>query len=397
MGFHGLWLKRVWFSFKTIFQFSSLFSFLGLILAVAVLTVAVLIINSFSSGLEKALIDRQGHIHIQTSQPVLKEELLKSLSPYKDSFANQALFLSFEALILKAEQFKAVLVSAIEDDKLQSLSFIKNRLLEGSLNSASDFIIVGSELAKELNLSVGSDVSLIISQNKDSHLSKKQAQFKISAIIDFGHYEFNSSLALMPLSSAKALGLHHISGANLWLKNKKHTDLIHKKIQDSLKDMYLVQTWKDGERDFFKVIESDKKIIFFVLLILIISAGFNVSSSLFVQVFKKTKDISILKAMGAKQKLIRNLFLLNGLIVGCIGSAFGILAGALLSYFLVFIQNKWHFIPSQAYQVSKIIWAWNSLDLALIFIVSLIVVILSSVLPARRAYKMSVTKGLSYN
>ena len=143
------------------------------------------------------------------------------------------------------------------------------------------------------------------------------------------------------------------------------------------------------------MIESDKKIIFFVLFILIVAAGFNISSSLFVQVFRRTKDISVLKAMGAKKKLIRNLFLLNGLILGFFGSIMGISTGLFICYLLIFAQNKWRFIPAKVYQINEIVWNWQSTDLFLIFIVSLAVVILSSLLPAGRAYKMDVKAGLS--
>ena len=144
------------------------------------------------------------------------------------------------------------------------------------------------------------------------------------------------------------------------------------------------------------MIESDKKIIFLVLLILIVSAGFNVSSSLFIQVFKRTKEISILKAMGVRKGVIRNLFLLNGFILGFFGSVLGIIFGLLIFGLLVFLQNQWSFIPAQSYQISEIAWSWSFFDLLQIFLVSLFVIVLSSVLPARRAYKMNVKRALSY-
>ena len=395
MAFYILWLKRVLFSAKTVFQFSSLFSLFGLILAVAVLTVAVLAVNGFSSGLEKALVDKQGHLRIQSDHGVLKEDLLEITEDYKDFFDKTVFFLSFEALIVKGQSFKGAFFEAIEDKKLKSLSFLKNRMIEGHLDFSSTFVVLGSELAEELNLSVGSKVSVIVSQGLN--LSRKQAQFKLAGIIDFGRYEFNSFFALMPLSSSQILGFNQVSGMSLWLKDKSRVAFLKRELSQALPPHYSIQSWKDSDRAFFEIIESDKKIIFFVLLILIISAGFNVSSSLYIQVFKRTKEISILKAMGIKRTAIRNLFLLNGFILGAFGSALGLILGLLICALLIFLQNQWHFIPAQAYQINEIAWAWSFFDILQIFLISLFVIVLSSVLPARRAYKMNVKRGLSYD
>ena len=397
VAFYWLWLKRVLFSSKTIFQFSALFSLFGLILAVASLTVAILSVNGFSSGLEKTLVDKQGHLRIQAKNNIFKEELLEDITDYKDFFSNQALFLSFEALILHEGRFKGVFFEAVQDEKLKSFSFLKNRILEGDLESSEPFVILGSTLAQELNLSVGSEVLVIVSQSEDSYFSRKQSQYKVSALVDFGRHEFNSRFVLMPLSSAQVLGMDKVSGVSLWLKRKDQTDFLNKRLKNTLEDSYFVSSWKDMDKNFFEVIESDKKIIFFVLFILIIAAGFNVSSSLFVQVFRKTKDISILRAMGAKKGTIRNLFLLNGLILGAFGTALGIFVALLLCYMLIFIQNRWRFLPAKVYKINEIVLDWQSMDMLLIFIVSLIVVILSSFLPANRAYKMNVKTGLSYD
>ena len=396
MAFYILWLKRVLFSSRIVFQFSSLFSLFGLVLAVSALTVAILSVNGFSSGLEKTIIDKQGHLRIQSESPALKKDLLENLADYQEEFFQQTVFfLSFEALIVGGRSFKGAFFEAIEDEKLKKLSFLKERMIEGGLDFSSPFVILGSELAKELNLALGSEVSVIVSQG--SSLSRTQAQFKLGGLIDFGRYELNSFFVLMPLSAGAELGFDKVSGLNVWLKNKKQTEFLKRELLQTLPPRYSVQSWKDSDRAFFEVVESDKKIIFFVLLILIISAGFNISSSLFIQVFKRTKDISILKAMGISQTAIRNLFLLNGFILGFFGSVLGLILGLLIFALLIFLQNQWSFIPAQSYQISQIAWSWSFFDILQIFLISLLVIILSSVLPARRAYKMNVKRALSYD
>ena len=398
MNLYILWFRRILFSPQALFQFSSLFSLFGLVLAVASLTVALLAVNSFSAGLELVLIDRQGHILVQSESPSSKEELWEELSFYENQIENEVFFLSFEALLVKDKLFKGVLFEAIEDEKLKELSFFKKRLLEGDLESGAEHsIIIGSELGKILNLSVGSQVSVISAQSEDPLFSRQQAEFQVAGVIDFGRHDFNSFFALMPLSSAKKMGFDKISGVKLWLKDKEQSFSLTRELSQNLSSLYSVQSWRSADPVFFEIIQSDKKIIFFVLIVLVISAGFNISSSLFTQVFRRTKEINILKALGIENARLRNLFLLNGLVLGCAGVFLGILLGLSACYLLVFIQNKWYIIPAQTYQIHEIVWRWNDSDLFLIFSLSLLVIVLSSILPARRACKINIKQALSYD
>lgn len=400
MKLYFLWLKRILFSSQSLFQFSSLFSLIGLVLAVCSLTVAVLIINAFSTGLESVLIDRQGHVQVQSDHTFESEESLDWLSDYQEDIKNQVFFLSFEGLIVEGQSFKGALFEAIEDEKIKELAFFKKRLQEGALNKTSPFILIGSELAKQLKVSVGDQLSVVVPQSKEGVFSRRQAQFELAGIMDFGSYEFNSFFVLMPLSSAQKFlfpqSPHQVSGIKLWLWNKDKSTGISQDIAQILGDSYLVTSWKSADPVFFEIIESDKKIIFFVLLILIVSAGFNVSSSLFVQVFRRAKEINLLKAIGIRQSSLRNLFLLNALVLGCLGSSAGLILGLIFCRLLIFLQNQWQLIPIQTYQISEMTWSWRFSDLLFIFFISLLIIVLSAVLPARRAYKMNIKQALSY-
>ncbi len=398
--FYWLWLKRVLLAPRNIFQFSTLFSLFSLILGVASLTTAVLAINGFSLGLEKAIVDMSGHIIVSLEQNQTQEQVLDDISYYDKVIKNKMAFLSSDGLVLHEKQFKGLFIEGIEDSKLVNSEFLQNRILKGKIKKSKDFLIVGKSLAKELNLNIGSSVPLILSGGTDAYFSRKQKIFKVGAIGDFGRYNFNSRYVLMPLSSLQSLAKKSgkISGIRLWLKNSNRAEALSQKMNKRMaKKKYNIYSWKDLDRNFFEIINMDKKIIFLVLLILILAAGFNVSSSLFIQVFKKTRDISILKSMGGTKSLIRNLFLLNGLILGFVGTCLGLLIGWSVCYGLIYLQDRWNFIPEEIYQVNKIVLQWKGQDFLFIFISSLVVVLLSSFIPARRAYKMDVKKGLSYD
>ncbi len=398
--FYWLWLKRILLTPRNIFQFSTLFSLLSLILGVASLTTALLAVNGFSLGLEKAIVDMSGHIIVSLEKDKTQEQVVNDISPYNHLIKDKMVFLSSEGLILHSKQFKGLFIEGVEDDKWRHSQFLQNRILEGSIKNSKDFLIVGKSLAKELDIDVGSSVPMILSGDTSSYFSRKQKLFKVGAIGDFGRYDFNSRYVLMSLSSLQSLEKQDekISGIRLWLKNSREADTLVQEMKEKLKRKgYIIYSWKDIDRRFFEIINMDRKIIFLVLLILIFAAGFNVSSSLFIQVFKKTKDISILKSMGAKPSFIRNLFLLNGFILGFVGTCLGLLLGWAICYGLIFLQDQWNFIPEEVYQVNKFVLQWKVQDFLFIFISSLIVVLFSSFAPARRAYKLNVKEGLSYN
>lgn len=412
MFFYWLWLKKSLLSFRYIFQFSSLFSFLSLILGIASLTIALLFVNGFSSGLEKSIVDMNGHVVILTDNKKSKTDLLIDISPYRKFIKSQSLFLSSEALALSSTKFQPLIIEAIEDNQLHNSQFLSRRILQGKIRSSKDFILVGKAIAKEMDLKIGSVLPIVVSNDNKSYFSRQKKQFKVGAVADFGRYSFNSRYVVMALSVLQQIKTQKnktsvsmiksndfqekVSGIRLWLKDGRQSESLAYLIGAQLEESYQVYSWKDLDRNFFKMIEMDKKIIFFVLLILILAAGFNVSSSLFVQVFKKTKDIGILKSMGAKKALIRNIFILQGFVMGLIGTCLGILLGWIISFILIGLQNKFNFIPEQVHQVNQIVLEWKSWDMMLIFFSSLVVVMLSSLLPARRAYKLNVKEALSY-
>lgn len=398
MFFYWLWFKRSLLSLRNLFQWSAMFSLLSLILGVASLTTALLFINGFSSGLERSIVDLSGHVIVISKQDQKSELFLQKLKPYQDFLKGQALFLSSQALAVHSNQFEMLQVESLEDAWYQNSSALKSRLLEGSIKTSENGIVIGQALAKKMNLKINSPLTLVTFQGDSSFFSRKKKTFQVDAIADFGWHKFNLRYVSLPLSTLQKMEgkTSYVSGVRLWLKEGDQSEKIARLINNSWGENYQAYLWKDLNRGFFEAIEMDKKIIFFVLLILIFSAGFNVSSSLFVQVFRQTKDIGILKSMGAKKTLIRNIFILQGLIIGCIGTSLGILLAWLLSFGLVQLQNQLHFIPQEVYKVNQMVLEWDWKDMSLVFFLSLLVVIISSLWPAKRAYQLQVKETLSY-
>lgn len=395
--FYRLWLKRVLFSTRNLFQFSSLFSLFGLILAVAALSTALLVIDGFSAGLKRAIWDISGHVMILSEEPLPKEIFHKKLAAYKHKIHRQQDFLSFEGLILNGKDFKGAFFEGSNTELLKNSRF-KKRLLAGTLKPNS--LIVGKTLAKDLNIKVGSRVLVVVPKKSrhTSHFSRKQKKFSVSGIANFGRHSLNSRYVFMPLDLAQVLKQQKgsISGSRLWLNDPNDSEKTTLRLSQQ-NPLWIVSSWKDLERHFFEVIEMDKKIIFFVLLILIFAAGFNVSGSLFVTVFRRTREISILKAIGASGKLITGLFLMEGLVLGLMGAVLGAGLGLGLCYGLLKLQSHLNFIPLEVYQINEIVLQLSGSDAVKVLLATLTMSFLASLLPALRAYRKDVTEGLAWD
>ena len=396
--FYRIWFRRLLLSPRDIFQLTSLFSVVSLILGVAVLTTALLAVNGFSLSLQKVIVDRNGHLVFLTERERPVEKVLEKIQPYGSDVTNRVPFLSFEGLILTSREMKGVIFEGMD---FKSLSAdLKSRILKGKMDFEKPVVILGSALAKDLKVSVGSSLQGVVLESvRGRSFSRKKKSFVVGSVTDFGKHDLNSRYVLMSLDTAQKFtgGGRKISGARLWLKDGKKAESISRILNyQHAHRGYRAVSWMDMEKSFFHIIRSDKKIIFLVLLILIIAGGFNVSSALFVQVLKKTGEIGILKAVGAGDGFILRIFLLRGLLLGCVGGILGLFTGSAVFRALMFFQKKWNFFPGEIYQISEVAFQWKTWDLALVFIVTLIVVLLAGVLPARRACRVSIKDSLNY-
>ena len=175
---YRLWLKRILFSTRNLFQFSSLFSLFGLILAVAALSTALLVIDGFSAGLKRAIWDISGHVMILSEEPLPEEVFHKKLAVYKNKINRRRDFLSFEGLILKGKNFKGALFEGLDTDRLKNSRFEK-RLVKGALKQNS--LIVGKALAKDLNIAIGSRVLVVVPHKQRNFLPFFQKTKKLSS------------------------------------------------------------------------------------------------------------------------------------------------------------------------------------------------------------------------
>ena len=389
-----VWLKRLLLSPRHFLKLEAVISLLGLTLAVMCVTITLIIMSSYEATLKNTLISRTGHLVLfNRGKTVSSLELEKKIQSFSDQVKASSTFVSMEALALSLGETAGVLVEGLPLS--QSVLDFQSQLIDGQLIKNPYSASLGKDLASKLKLKVGSSFYIAVPQEGSSPRLQK---LSVSGILDLGRYDFNSRYITISLPLAQKI---------LDLKNKEVTGI--RVLMNSEKDIqplvsqlashtnYEVRDWKSINKNLFFAIKKEKTIIFFILLILIISASFNISNQFSLQVMKRFKDIGILKAMGTSKSTIAQLFLSQAIVLGFLGLILGFSLAIGLCYYLT-SYNVWgSFIPSNIYELNHIILKLNILDFILISIFTMVICLLSVWLPIKKAVRLIPYEGLRFD
>lgn len=368
----------------------STISVLGIGVGVAALIVVLAVMNGFDADLRDRIIGMRSHLVIEKEKgiddPLAVIEKLGAVP----SVTGSAPFVEGQALLQKGEWAGGVLVRGIDLERERSVSKFFDHVTEGALTEKPDGVVLGSELAKRFRLVVGSEVQ-VLTQN-----AKKPATFKVEGLFTSGLYEYDANLMFLSLQSAQTLfGMKTAaSGISVSLREADLAAGAKRRIQESLGHPYFVRTWMDMNKTLFGALKLEKLVMFLILALIILVACLNIAGSLTVMVMDKTKDIGVLKALGATRWGLVKIFALNGLVTGFLGAALGWAAGTGLCAFL-----KTHTLvelPKEIYYLDRLPVKMDAQDSAVIVAVAVGLSFLSALYPALVAGRLDPVKALRY-
>ena len=286
-------------------------------------------------------------------------------------------------------------IKILKDSGLQNLKQIKGR---GNSKSFVPGIILGKELARNLGVVKGDAVYLISSQGMISPIGYLPAmkRFKVAGLFESGMYEYDGSLAYINLKDAQKI-LHMegaVTGIEVRVKDVYDARNIAEKIVSSLGFPYWAKDWMQMNHNLFSALKLEKTVMFIILALIVLVAAFNIASTLIMMVMGKTKDIAILKAMGAMDSSIRKIFIFNGMIIGSVGTTLGVCLGCIMCELL----EKYKFIelPGDVYYISTLPVRLNPMDVLIIAAAALIICFVATLYPARQASKLNPVEAIRY-
>ncbi|MFL2883075.1 MAG: lipoprotein-releasing ABC transporter permease subunit [Pelagibacteraceae bacterium] len=384
----------------------SIFSFLGIMLGVAILIIVMSVMNGFRTELTNKILGFNPHIIIKPYNNIISEDFkVKLKSDFKDFKITEAY--NGEAVLITNDLAKGIMIKGLEENKSYNYEFLKDNIIDGSYkNFNKGSIILGKELAISLGVVVGDYLNIMSSAFISTPIGgiPKQEQFKISAVFSTGFYEFDQNVAFLNLNDALSFFNKKKEDSNLeiYLKNPILADKFKEEIE-KINESFYVYTWTDLNKSFFGALKVERNVMFLILTLIIIVAAFNIISGLTILIKNKTKEIAILKTLGLSNLSITKSFFLTGFTIGLIATISGIFFGVVFSFYIeeirYFISSTFNLkiFPPDIYFLEEMPSEINLSSVSLIFVFSLVITSLASYFPAKIITKMSTIKALKYD
>jgi len=405
-----LLIKRFLFSKKTdgFISIFSWFSIIGITIGVAAIIIVMAVMNGFREELTSRLLGINGHLNIYSNTgQITKEEVNIIKSDFSD---NQLIpLIQTQALVISNEFSKGVFLRGYDNEYLDDLHFLKQNIVEGKLfgNNIND-IVIGYVLANKFGLSVGDEIKIAIPKT-DNTIFGNIPRFKtltVSGILNLGMYEYDSNFVFSNISIARKLLVLEDQNFNLieiFTQSPNNIEIIQDKVNRRIianNFRLYTSSWKENNSTLINALNVEKNVMFLILTLIILVASMNIISGLIIFVKEKNKDIGILKTIGLSNKSLIKIFLSIGLIIGLIGTIFGGLVGVIFSLNIksiqFFIENILHtdLFAKEIYYLSNLPSRVDNLEVFYVLIISIIICLIATTIPAYRSMKIDPIKSL---
>ena len=384
----------------------STFSFIGIMLGVAILIIVMSVMNGFRTDLTNKILGFNPHIIIKPYESSKIENIF--INQINDSFEKIEVRKSYtgEAVVMVNDYTKGILAKGIDTDNKKNLDFLKSILIEGTEEDfKSNELIIGKELAFDLNLKVGDKINLLSSSLVNTPFGNlpKQENYEIKGIFNSGFYEFDKNIIFLELSDSLIFFDKNNNDISLeiYLENPLEADVFKENIQKINTNLY-VYSWIDLNKSFFSALKVERNVMFIILTLIVVVAAFNIISGLTILIKNKTKEIAILKTMGLTNKSIIKSFFLTGFVIGLSATVAGTILGVLFSHYIESIRIFLSYVfnveifPNDIYFLDRMPSEINPVSIVIIFILALITTVLASLIPAMAISKMDPIKALKY-
>lgn len=385
------------------------FSLIGVTIGVAALIVVMSVMNGFHQELTKNIIGLNGDI---TIKPV--ESTIPNYNAIKQNLQNVYYIKHIipgivgQALALGPKNNSGVIIRGIDVENLQYKNEILTNIIFGSFKDflGKDVVAIGAELAYNLGIQVNEKIKLISPNSLSTIFGSmpRSKEFKVIALFTSGMYDYDSATILMPLLAAQnflSFG-EDINLIEIATNQPANAEVYSLEIQKLLGEQVKVTSWQSSHLQFLNALAVERVAMFTILSLIIMVAAFNIVSSLFMLVKDKRADIAILRSMGATTKQIMLIFICNGMLVGCIGTALGIVLGVGFSYNIQSIRNILEQISGTKIFEAAIYFLYSlpsevrREDILLVSTISVTLCFFATIYPSYKAAKLNPVDVLRY-
>jgi len=382
----------------------SLISVIGVAVGVMALVIALALMTGLQGELRDRILSSQAHIYVWKTGGITDCTSEVAKLRQVPGVAGAAPTIFGKALVVAGDAQAFISVKAIDPALEPSVTGIKEAMRQGSLdvlaNESEDqppAILIGEDLAKQLNVSLGDSVTLVTPQGTLSPMGMipRTRRARVAGIYNLGLYEFDSSYGFVSLPFGERLmgkdaaDLIQLRVTDIWDAPRIADDVTRR-----LGPAYVAQDWSDLNQSLFTALGLEKMAISIAIGLIVMVAALNIVASLILLVMEKSRDIAILKTMGTSPKRIMTIFMMQGLIIGIAGTVFGGSGGLALCW--VLDHYRLIKIPADVYQVAYVPFVVLPRDFALVIVSAIVISFVATIYPSRQASRLDPVQALRF-
>jgi len=400
---------------QTFISIITVISIVGVALGVMALIVVLAVMSGFEKTLKEKILGTQAHLVVlKASQEGMDryDEVAKDVQKVK-GVVSAAPFILNQVMLSSESNVSGVVIKGIDPDRVGRVTELAHNMKAGRLQDLkgvgeSDLsgIILGAELSKHLGVSLNDTIQVIspLGTMTPMGMMPKMKRFRVVGIFYSGMYEYDNTMAYLSLESAqKFFGMGaRVTGIEIKTNDIYKVKDIANDIRKKLGFPFWTKDWMEMNRNLFSALKLEKIIMFIILVLIVLVAALNIISTLIMVVMEKSKDIAILKSMGTPSKGILRIFIIEGGVIGVVGTALGTISGLGLAFNLdkvvQFLENLFGFkaLSPEIYYIEQFPSQVNPLDVGLIIATAIGISLLATLYPSWRASRLDPAEALRY-
>lgn len=390
-------------------SFISGVSMLGIALGVAALIIVLSVMNGFQKEVRERMLSVVSHIEVLAPGGAALVDLPAALQQLRShpQVVGAAPFVAAQALLARGETMKGVVLRGIDpalEGEVTDLAAAHPEVL-AQLQPGAFRVVLGLELARQLGVRVGDVVTLVApsGQVTPAGVLPRLKQMTVAGLFHSGHYEYDVALALMHVEDAqRLLRLEGPTGVRLKLHDLHQAPAVARALAHTLTEHLVLRDWTQQNKTWYAAVQLEKRMMFIILTLIVAVAAFNLVSTLVMTVQDKRADIAILRTLGASPRSIMAVFVVQGALVGVVGTLAGLLLGLAVAWnidvIVPAIERLLHtsFLPQDIYLISHMPSDPQAADIVPIALISLVLAFVATVYPSWRASRVNPAQALRY-
>ena len=380
-------------------------SVLGVMMGVMALIVVLSVMNGFRADLMSKILGVNSHILVLSLTGPFNDyqKAAEKVDKVEGVIASTP-FIYTQVMINNSGQVSGAVLRGVDPESAGAVVTFKSMIKDGSITSLGKKIdgippiIIGGELAKQIGAHPGTVITVISPEGKLTPLGRtpNTRRFKVAAIFDSGMYEYDASMIYISLKEAQDfLALRDkVTGLEVRVEDVYKSDKISRKVQKVLGYPYWTKDWKVMNRSLFSALKLEKLTMFVILTMIVLVGALNIISTLVMVVMEKTRDVAILRAMGASARSIMTIFMFQGLLVGVVGTFAGLASGLGLCQLLA--KYKFINLPADVYYISTLPVQVEVADVSFVAAAAVVISFLATLYPSWYASRLNPVESFRY-